>query len=221
MITIRNGGSLMVNSGAKGKRGERDVVRYLAANGWPSARREVRTGDLRTADEGDIVLTGLTVEVKFYDGGLTEGSVTTYLRKLSQVQKRPGDIGLLIERRQRVAEPGRWWCHATPEDAARLLTGCRLGHAEGGPCVCSLDRADCDGSVAVRMPLSVAVERLNTGGWADDPRAEVQALYGAAGHADDVDDPASNQPPPVLHIDWNPRRDAPPPVLINPFRPRS
>lgn len=98
----------MIDSQAKGKRAERAVVSWLQANGFPEARRVIRTADARNADEGDVRIDGVTIEVKHYRGGLTESEVDRFMKKLA-IQKRPGDVGLLVERRDRVSDVGSWW----------------------------------------------------------------------------------------------------------------
>lgn len=103
----------MINSQAKGKRAERDLVNYLKLGGWPSARRVVRTGDLYAPDEGDVRLDNngrvVVFEVKHYAGGLTAGQVEAFLGKLQTTQCRPGELGILVERRERVSGPEEWW----------------------------------------------------------------------------------------------------------------
>ncbi|MCP4962263.1 MAG: hypothetical protein GY925_23715 [Actinomycetia bacterium] len=52
----------MVDSRAKGARGERDVVDYLNANGYPHAERRLSGA---ADDRGDIIgIPGVTIEVK-------------------------------------------------------------------------------------------------------------------------------------------------------------
>lgn len=113
-----------VDSAAKGKRAERVVADVFRSAGWPEsdARRHVRTGDLRTPDEGDIRLPGVTVEVKHYKGGLTEQQIQGFMEKLRNSQCRPGEIGLLVERRDSIApaNAGRWWCHLWATDYFRI-----------------------------------------------------------------------------------------------------
>jgi hypothetical protein len=117
-------GAMSVN---KGKKTERDIAAYFTANGCPS-RREVRTGDAAHFDEGDIrPCDGVVIEVKNWSGDLTFGTVVTLLDKLER-QKRPGDLGLLIDRLDRIADPGKWRVWMTVDDLYRLMTkvdGCR------------------------------------------------------------------------------------------------
>ncbi|HJT02278.1 MAG TPA: hypothetical protein VJ757_01420 [Pseudonocardiaceae bacterium] len=118
---------MTINSQAKGKRAERDLVAYLKSAGWPDARRHVRTGDRFTADEGDIRLEGprgvgtVVLEVKHHAGGLNVGQVVVFLSKLWSAQCRPGELGILVERRERVTDPGEWWAHMTWLTAFKLV----------------------------------------------------------------------------------------------------
>jgi hypothetical protein len=122
----------VVDSQAKGKRAEQALVRWLRENGWPDARRFVQTGTVRDADQGDIRLEGprgvgsVVLEVKHYAGGLTDSQVLAFLHKLHEQQCRPGELGILIERRNAVAGPANWWAHLTVRTLVELL-GSRCG----------------------------------------------------------------------------------------------
>jgi hypothetical protein len=113
----------MINAANKGKQAERDVASYFTQRGI-ELRRHVRTGTQYEPDEGDLRGDGFTIECKNHGGDLSYGSVGTYLRKLTMVQKRPGDIGILVERLDRIGahRAGEWRAWTTAEDAARLLT---------------------------------------------------------------------------------------------------
>jgi len=116
-----------INVGDKGKRAERALAKWWQAHGFPDAARHVKTGDRFTPDEGDLVLVHgdfrLVVEVKHHQGGLTDGQITAYGQKLvtKQVPQSHGTMGILVERRDRVADPGCWWVHLIPEDFAYLV----------------------------------------------------------------------------------------------------
>jgi hypothetical protein len=118
----------MVDSQAKGKRAERDLVNYLKQV-WPEARRHVRTGDLYSADEGDIRLDGsqgqgcVVIEVKHYAGGLTRTQVGAFLLKLETSQCRGTDLGVLIERREGSSNPADWYAHLTLATLEKLTRG--------------------------------------------------------------------------------------------------
>jgi hypothetical protein len=111
-----------VNSGVKGKVAERAVADYLTRQGIP-ARREVRTGDRNTHDEGDINLGRFVcIEIKNWSGDLTIGSVVTLLAKLQRQKRDPGALGLLVDRLDRVADPGQWRVWMTAHDLGTLLS---------------------------------------------------------------------------------------------------
>lgn len=144
------GGAMAVT---KGKITERAIARYLTTNGMP-ARRHVQTGDAAHFDEGDLRGDGWTIEAKNWSGDLTIGSVETLLAKLAH-QKRLDDLGLLVDRLDRVADPGKWRVWMTANDALWLLTG-RDWVAR--------DAIDV-GQEPVSMRLAYVVERLRVGGW--------------------------------------------------------
>lgn len=140
-------GRKMINSQAKGKRAERDLASWLREQGWPNARRHVRTGDRYAADEGDIRLDiganrDLVIECKHYAAGLTTGDVVRFLDKLVHRQCRGGDIGVLVERPTRVSDVGRWWAYLSAGTLATLVSGRLVGPVATEP---------------VRMALSCAL----------------------------------------------------------------
>lgn len=116
---------MTINSQAKGKRAERDLANWWKVNGYPDAERAVKTGTKQTHDAGDLVLEfgafRLCVEVKHHDGGLSDLQVASFGAKLSQqcVQSK-SNMGVLVERRDRVSDAGRWWAHVDAMDFAQL-----------------------------------------------------------------------------------------------------
>lgn len=115
-----------INSQAKGKRAERDLANWWKTHGFPDAHRAVVTGDRFAPDGGDLVLQygdfRLVIEVKHHDGGLTDGQIAEYGAKLvRQTAQSKGTIGILVERRDRVADPARWWVHIEPSDFVLLI----------------------------------------------------------------------------------------------------
>lgn len=118
---------MTINSQAKGKRAELQLANWFKANGFPDAARAVKTGDQFTMDAGDLILEHLSfrlcVEVKHHAGGLTQGQVYEFGKKLqSQVKQSRATFGVLVERRDRVADPGQWWVHAPFQSFVKLLT---------------------------------------------------------------------------------------------------
>jgi hypothetical protein len=123
-----------IDSQAKGKRAERALAAWWREHGFPNASRAVKTGDRLQPDGGDLVLQHgnfrLVVEVKHHAGGLTDGQVAEYGNKLiGQVLQSKGDMGVLVERRDGVADPGRWWAHVTPFQFAALWRDGRTPNA--------------------------------------------------------------------------------------------
>jgi hypothetical protein len=115
-----------INSQAKGKRAERQLANWWKTHGFPDAHRAVVTGDRFAPDGGDLVLEHggfrLVIEVKHHAGGLTDGQVTEYGTKLvRQIAQSKGSMGVLVERRDRVSDPARWWVHLDPADFAYLV----------------------------------------------------------------------------------------------------
>lgn len=100
----------------KGKRAERDLANWFKTHGYPDASRAVKTGDRFAHDGGDLILEydsfRLVCEVKHHAGGLTELQVAQFGAKLiEQVRVSRAHLGVLIERRDRQPDPGRWWVH--------------------------------------------------------------------------------------------------------------
>lgn len=114
-----------VNSQDKGKRAERDLANWWKDHGYPDAARAVKTGTSDTHDAGDLILEyydfRLCVEVKHHKGGLTDLQVDAFGAKLSQqcVQSK-SNMGVLVERRDRVSDAGRWWAHIHARQFAQL-----------------------------------------------------------------------------------------------------
>lgn len=114
-----------IDSQAKGKRAERQLAAWWREHGFPDASRAVKTGDRLQPDGGDLVLRHgdfrLVVEVKHHAGDLTDLQVAQFCAKLvSQVAQSNGTMGVLVERRDGVADPGRWWAHVNAHDFACL-----------------------------------------------------------------------------------------------------
>lgn len=132
-----------INSQAKGKRAERTLATWWRTRGFPDAARYVKTGDRCTVDGGDLVLEHegfrLVIEVKHHAGGLTDGQLAEYGAKLvRQVQQSNGTMGILVERRDRVSDAGRWWVHLDPWDFAGVVMpdGPKLDGLRFGQLVC-------------------------------------------------------------------------------------
>lgn len=117
---------------AKGKYYEREVAKFLQANGFPEAKRTVRTG-YRTArnmsaDEGDICGTpGITWQVKATNESrwwqLPQWLDSTRLQK----EASGAEYGILVLKRKGNADPGTWWVHIDLADVVGMLPDPRFG----------------------------------------------------------------------------------------------
>lgn len=125
----------------KGHDAERDLCKWLRANGFPGAERAVRTGfragDRVGADPGDITGTpGITWSVK----DCARERIDDWLTELVRMEWDGAPCGpmLLVHKRRGHANPGRWWCwmhlrdlmrvtaEAAPVDPTWYLTPLRL-----------------------------------------------------------------------------------------------
>jgi hypothetical protein len=119
---------MTINSQAKGKRAERDLAKWWRFNGYPDAERAVKTGTTQTHDAGDLILEWngfrMCVEIKHHSGGLSDLQIASFGAKLGQqcVQSK-SNMGILVERRDRVSDPGRWWVHVNAMHFAQLEFG--------------------------------------------------------------------------------------------------
>ena len=111
----------------RGITAERDLVRWLRANGWPQAERSVVTGYRNTnrerRDTGDITGTpGITWSLKNH----AVERITQWWDEL-QAMDGPNTIRLLVVKRRGHANPGLWWCWLTLTELINLIpntTGC-------------------------------------------------------------------------------------------------
>lgn len=109
---------------AKGVRAEQDLARYLRT-WWPSAERKAdngwRSGARESADHGDIRGTGPIVwQVKHR----RDFRLDSFMGQTAgQTMAAGADYGVLVERRDRVGDPGRWWAWLTVADLASLMGG--------------------------------------------------------------------------------------------------
>lgn len=153
-----------INSQAKGKRAERTLATWWRDRGFPDAARYVKTGDRFTVDGGDLVLVHgdfrLVIEVKHHAGGLTDGQLAEYGAKLvRQVQQSNGTMGILVERRDRVADAGRWWVHLAPVHFGLLHSGVQLIAGRAG-----LSQPPAWRPLACRTTVGYFAERLVAAG---------------------------------------------------------
>jgi hypothetical protein len=112
------------SSRSVGTAAETSVVRYLRDNGWPHAERRALRGN---QDAGDITGTpGLAWSVKggAYAHHPSDRQIVEWLDELDTQRKHAGAAhGVLITRRYRIGDPGRWWAWARTSTVAELTGG--------------------------------------------------------------------------------------------------
>jgi len=144
----------------RGHQAERDVCKYLRANGWPHAERAVRAGfavsSRSVADPGDITGTpGLTWSVK----DCAREYIDTWMDELDDMCDHAttvSTLGLLVVKRRGRADPGQWWCWLADTTLTTLADGMR------GDDVHSFGFG-----VPIRMELRHAVMYLRGAGYGD------------------------------------------------------
>jgi hypothetical protein len=121
---------------------ETAVVRYLRENGWPGAERRALRGHL---DAGDLTGTpGLAWSVKggAYAHHPSDRQIDEWLDELETQREHAGaDHGILVTRRYRIGNPGRWWAWAHTYTVATLLGGARHHPDDDGWMVTHLEQA--------------------------------------------------------------------------------
>jgi len=105
----------------RGLTAERDLARWLRANGWPHAERSVvtgyRTGDRERRDGGDITGTpGIVWSQK-------DSAVERIAQWWTELEAMDGgrSVRLLVVKRRGHANPGLWWCWLTLAQIVDLL----------------------------------------------------------------------------------------------------
>lgn len=101
-----------VNGAAKGAKYERDLADYFVALGYENARRMIRTGTVKHADEGDIDGLPFTVQAKTLATPPGDALLTQWLTQtLAQTRARKHQLGLLVVKRNGHAAIGASWVH--------------------------------------------------------------------------------------------------------------
>lgn len=106
----------------KGHDAERQLAEYLR-QWWHSATRKSDNGwrkdDLVSADHGDIKGTpGICWQVKYVAALNVFKSLASTVEQTIAAE---ADYGILVERREGKADPGRWWAWLTVLDLGRLI----------------------------------------------------------------------------------------------------
>lgn len=119
----------MVNSRAKGLKGERDIANYLRRfPEWPEARRRVAAGwsngKSEHQDEGDLIGTDpFCVQSKALARPLTGKLLTDTWRETVTQAVANNLHPIIVEKRTGTADVGRWWAHLGCRLYVQLLTG--------------------------------------------------------------------------------------------------
>lgn len=98
----------------KGHQAERDLCKWLRANGFPHAERAVRTGfrtgDRTSPDPGDVTGTPFVLwSVK----DCAAEQISRWFDELDDMSdnaQTAGCLTLLVHKRRGHADPARWWC---------------------------------------------------------------------------------------------------------------
>lgn len=148
------------NTRSVGRETEQRVASYLRERGYAGAERMVRTGyrarGRASADHGDLTGTpGICWQVKSLQPATeAERMVRTWLEETEQQRVAGGAVlGILVVRRWKVADTGRWWGFVDAGTLLGLADG-TLGDAHRGP----LD-------VPVRLELGDLITMLDAWGW--------------------------------------------------------
>lgn len=145
----------------RGAKAERDLAAYLR-QWWPQAERAVitgwRTADRESPDHGDIRGTpGIVWQLKATKDFRLEPAMA---QTVKQSIAAGSDFGVLVQRRDGHADPGRWWAWVQVSDIGRLLAGDVL--APWGVSITTL-------YAPVRLELRHVVALLIADGYAEPP----------------------------------------------------
>lgn len=171
----------------RGHQAERDLAKWLRANGFPHAERAVRTGwatkDRASADPGDITGTpGIVWSVK----DVAAENITGWMTELdAMVTGAKADLGLLVHKRRGHADPGRWWCWGEFGDLFILCVAMPYG---GMPCVGELDAAY---HFPTRMELRHVAVLLRAAGYGSPSEPEGTGI-GPESHGDGLNPPSAH-----------------------------
>jgi hypothetical protein len=148
----------------KGAVAERHLVGWLRTHGWPHADRAVRAGyrtaDRTVTDPGDVTGTpNLVWQMKYTSRFEQPAFLTACLAETEQQRAAArADLGLLVQRRTGVSDPGRWWVWLHLVDVFRLHWLPELAPTIPAPTQDYLE-------VPVRMELADLVPLLHAAGY--------------------------------------------------------
>lgn len=110
-----------VNGAAKGAKYERDLADYFVSLGYGNARRMIRTGTKKHADEGDIDGLPFTVQAKTQKADAGDAQIARWHAEMREQQSaRRHLLGLLVVKRNGYGAIGKSWVHVDALSLARL-----------------------------------------------------------------------------------------------------
>lgn len=105
----------------RGKATERAVAYRALPPYWPEAKRARDNGSEWTPDMGDVVNAGdLFWSVKGDRSAREPAKIAAWTREM-QEKAGPDRMGVLVERRDRVADPLRWWAWVWSSDLVQAV----------------------------------------------------------------------------------------------------
>lgn len=111
-----------VNGSAKGAKYERDLADYFVSLGYENARRMIRTGTAKHADEGDIDGLPFTVQAKTQAAEPGDAQIDRWhLEAQEQAMARGHGLALLIVKRNGHGDIGKSWVYLDALSLVRLV----------------------------------------------------------------------------------------------------
>lgn len=111
-----------VNGRAKGAKYELDLAAYFAGLGYENARRMIRTGTVRHADEGDLDGLPFTVQAKNQAAEAGDAQLDRWhMQAMEQAGVRGHLLALLVVKRNGHGDIGKSWVYLDALSMARLV----------------------------------------------------------------------------------------------------
>jgi hypothetical protein len=116
------GGRKRVNGRVKGAKYELDLAAYFAGLGYTGARRMIRTGTVKHADEGDIDGLPFTVQAKIQKTEAGDAQLDRWHAEArNQARVRGHLLALLVVKRNGHGDIGKSWVYVDALSMARLV----------------------------------------------------------------------------------------------------
>lgn len=110
-----------VNGAAKGATFERRLADYFVELGYIGARRMIRTGTTKHADEGDLDGLPFTVQAKSYGREVTDAEIKGWSAEAAdQAKARNHLIGIVVIKRNGHAAIGKSWVYTSALELSYL-----------------------------------------------------------------------------------------------------